>query len=114
MGYNISYFAHKLPNRKALTMNIQLSITAVPFERPIPNIPSQWVSVWENLPTEGIIVPVWDGDYIYYASYWDRQGYQFWIVADSISPSTEDRNMMKCSGEQVYPIHWLNITEPNK
>lgn len=73
---------------------------------------SQWVRVWDSSPPQGVVVPVWDGDYIYYACYWERPREQFWIIADSLSPSLSDREMMKSAGEQVYPIHWLNITEP--
>jgi len=75
---------------------------------------TRWVRVWDELPSQGTIVPVWDGDYIYYASYWERAGEQIWIISNCLSPVPENVDLMKVAGEQVYPIHWLKIKQPRK
>lgn len=77
---------------------------------------NQWVRVCDGLPTQGSIVPVWDGQHIYYASFWlgKLSGYLLWIVSDVVSPNMEHVDSMKGPGEQVHPIHWMKIGPPPK
>ena len=54
--------------------------------QPLPRLmtdDTRWVRVGDTLPTRGSIVPVWDGDYIYYASYWvgKLSGASLWIIS---------------------------------
>lgn len=75
---------------------------------------SKWVKVWNERPNQGQIVPVWDGDYLYYAAYWDKDGKQFWIITDQVGINLDDIHLRKKQGEQVYPIQWMKITKPTK
>ncbi len=75
---------------------------------------TQWVRVWDFLPPQGNVVPVWDGDYMYYAAYWEKDGQQFWIVSGIVSSVDQEQSFMKAAGEQVYPIHWMFIQPPPK
>ncbi len=81
---------------------------------PRPQVSAHWVRVWDEQPIQGLVVPVWDGDYIYYASYWEKSGKQFWIISDSISPNKGETDLLKQAGEQVYPIHWMKLLPPTR
>lgn len=72
-----------------------------------------WIKVWHELPKQGTVCPVWDGDYLYYAAFWDKEGHQFWIITDQIGINLDDIHIRKKQGEQIYPLQWMNIKPPN-
>lgn len=71
-----------------------------------------WMRVWDELPSPGKIAPVWDGTYLYYAVYWQKEGKQFWIVTEQIGVNLDDLHLRKTAGEQVFPLQWLKIEAP--
>jgi len=75
---------------------------------------SQWIRINDGMPQEGELVPVWDGDFLYYATYWNKEGSQFWIVSQPIENTSSSFRLKKSPGEQVYPIQWMKIMEPTK
>lgn len=75
---------------------------------------ARWIRLRDDMPPQGIVVPVWDGDYMYYASYWEKNGTQFWIITESISPQKGETDLLKQAGEEVYPIHWMRLLPPMK
>ena len=75
---------------------------------------SKWVRIWHELPSPGQIVPVWDGDYLYYAAYWDKDGAQFWVITEQMGVNIDDIHMRKKQGEQVYPLQWMRLNAPTE
>ncbi len=98
-------------------MNVDYSQRSDPI--PIPHLiaqvePCKWIKVWHELPKQGQIVPVWDGDYLYYAAFWDKEGKQFWIITDQMGVNLDDIHLRKKQGEQVYPLQWMKINIPTQ
>lgn len=71
-----------------------------------------WIKVWDGLPPTGTIAPVWDGQFLYYAVYWDKDGRQFWIVTEQIGVALDDIDHRKKVGEQVLPLNWMKLEAP--
>lgn len=78
---------------------------------PAPAMPT-WVKVWSEAPPTNSNVPVWDGDYLYYAACIDNNGYQYWVITEQPGINLDDIHLRKKQGEQVFPIQWLKIVVP--
>lgn len=74
----------------------------------------KWTSVWIEKPKQGSITPIWDGEFLYYAVYWDKDGKQFWIVSEQMEVNADDIYHRKKQGEQVFPLYWMRITPPTE
>lgn len=73
---------------------------------------STWKRVWEDLPEPGSLVPVWDGQYMYYAVYWIQDGAPFWIISNHMEVNPEDSHLREHLGEQIFPTHWMKMQAP--
>jgi hypothetical protein len=72
----------------------------------------RWLRVEDELPEFGDIVPVWDGERLYYASYWNKDGIGFWIITGHIGLYLDDVDTHKRIGDNVYPTQWMKIKPP--
>lgn len=94
-------------------MTTPISIPRLDIPRAIQNIePTNWIKTWHGLPVQGTICPVWDGDYLYYAVFWEKDGSQMWIITEQMGVNLDDILLRKKQGEQVYPLMWMKINPP--
>lgn len=84
------------------------------FNHPANREASKWVRIWDYLPEEREVVPVWDGEHTYYATCWRRDGKQLWIVVEQVGINLDDIDRRRKQGEQVYPLQWMRLTPPNE
>lgn len=82
------------------------------FYTPAPHELSQWVRTEYDVPGEGAVVPIWDGEFLYYGIYWKKEGLDFWVISENMHVNPDDMHLRKKLGEKIQPIQWLKIEAP--